>query len=73
MSTEILNLQQKKQAISRGLSPFIAVSGLEQVLQYWEEVYGNQPTFVLNRFVNDICVTEDLRQIRKEILRQLLS
>ena len=73
MSTEILNLEQKKQAISRGLSPFIAVAGLERILQYWEDVYGHQPTFVLNRFVNDICVTDDLRQIRKEILRQLLS
>lgn len=73
MSTEILNLEQKRLAISRGLSPFIVAGGLERILQYWEEVYGHQPTFVLNRFVNDICVTDDLRSMRKEILRQLLS
>ena len=72
MTTEVLSRQQKRQAIARGLSPYLSQATLEKELRYWEEVYGDKPAFVLNRFVNDICHSEELRQQRKDILRQVL-
>lgn len=68
-----LSLLQKKQAIQRGLSPYFQDLMLEQVLQYWEMEYGDKPTFVLNRFLSEICNTDELKNNRKDILRTLLS
>ena len=69
---EILTRQQKRQAIARGLRQYLTAPALERELNYWEDAYGDKPTFVLNRFVNDICSTEHLRELRKEILRHVL-
>jgi hypothetical protein len=72
MTTEVLTRQQKRQAIARGLSQYLSHTALEKELRYWEEMYGDKPAFVLNRFVHDICQTEVLKRQRKEILRQVL-
>lgn len=72
MMREVISRQQKRQAIARGLSPYFSQTALEKALCYWEDVYGDKPAFVLNRFVNDICHNEELKQQRKEILRQVL-
>jgi hypothetical protein len=73
MSTEVLNIEQKRQAISRGLDRYLEKTLLEQALVYWENCYGDQPAFVLNRFVNEICTTDELRCQRKDILRHVLG
>lgn len=72
MSVDVLSVAQKKQAIAKGLSRFVQGNVLEQIVQYWEQRYGNQPSFVLNRFLQDICTTDVLKQQRKEMLRELL-
>lgn len=72
MTIEVLSRQQKRQAIARGLSPYLSHVDLEKELRYWEEFYGDKPAFALNRFVNDICNSDELRRQRKEILRQVL-
>lgn len=72
MVVDVLTLDQKKQALAKGLSPFLQGNVLERVLQYWEQHYGNQPSFALNRFLQEICTTDELRLHRKEMLREVL-
>jgi hypothetical protein len=73
MLNESLEISKKRQAIERALGQFLPESILERVLNYWEQEYGEKPTFVLNRFVNDICNTADLQNQRKEMLRNVLQ
>lgn len=73
MPNELLSVIQKKQAIERGLSDYMNATVLERVLNYWEQEYGDQPSFVLNRFLSEICNTDELRFYRKEMLRKVLS
>lgn len=73
MSTETLSILQKRQAIERGLSQYLPGTLLEQVLNHWEAKYGDQPSFVLNRFLSEICTTEELRYHRKDMLRNVLA
>lgn len=67
-----LTIEQKKQAVTKGLSQFLPDTVLQRVLQYWESEYGHQPSFVLNRFLSEICTTHELRLLRKDMLRQVL-
>ena len=73
MPNELLSVMQKKQAIERGLSHYMNGTVLERVLNYWEQEYGDQPSFVLNRFLSEICNTDELRFYRKEMLKKVLS
>ncbi|NNH26136.1 hypothetical protein [Acinetobacter terrestris] len=73
MRHKLLSVMQKKQAIERGLSPYMQGTVLDQVLHYWEQEYGDQPSFVLNRFLSEICNSDELRFHRKEMLKQVLS
>lgn len=72
MSTEVLNLMQRRQAIERGLQQYFDGTMLERVLGHWEQQYSEKPAFVLNRFLSEICTTEELRYYRKDMLRQVL-
>ena len=65
MSTETLTILQKRQAIERGLSQYLQGTLFEQILNHWEAKYGDQPSFVLNRFLSEICTTEELRYFEK--------
>lgn len=73
MPREILTIVQKRQAIERGLSAYLQGTTLQQALNDWEVKYGNQPSFVLNHFLNEICVTKELRHARKAMLKQVLA
>jgi len=73
MSSEILNLMQRRQAIERGLQQYFNGTMLERVLAHWEQQYSAKPAFVLNRFLSEICTTEELRHSRKDMLRQVLQ
>ena len=67
-----LSIEQKRLAVEKGLAQFLPDTVLQRVLQYWESEYGHQPSFVLNRFLSEICTSDDLRLQRKEMLRQVL-
>lgn len=73
MQTEVLSVAQKRRAIERGLSHFIESTKLEKVLNYWEEQYSDKPSFVLNRFLSEICYNDELRLYRKDMLKHVLS
>ncbi|MHA3892991.1 hypothetical protein [Acinetobacter sp. GXMZU3951] len=72
MPNELLSIGQKRSAIERGLSQYLNGIALERVLSYWEKEYGDKPSFVLNRFLSEVCNTDELRFYRKEMLRQVL-
>ncbi|ATO18637.1 hypothetical protein BS636_02650 [Acinetobacter sp. LoGeW2-3] len=72
MNAEVLNLDQRRQAIQRGLQHYFQGNHLEQIVGYWEQEYSEQPAFVLNRFLSEICTTEELKQNRKDMLKQVL-
>ena len=72
MSSEILNLMQRRQAIERGLQQYFNGTMLDRALAHWEQQYSGKPAFVLNRFLSEICTNDDLRLQRKEMLRQVL-
>ena len=72
MNAEVLNLEQRRQAIQRGLQHYFQGSHLVQIVGYWEQEYSGQPAFVLNRFLSEICTTEELKQNRKDMLKQVL-
>lgn len=73
MSNEVLTVMQKKQAIEQGLKPFMESSVLVNVLEYWEKKYGNLPSFVLNRFIQEVCEAYELKSYRKDMLKKVLS
>lgn len=72
MNAEVLNLEQRRQAIQRGLQHYFQEPHLEQIVGYWEQEYSGQSAFVLNRFLSEICTTEELKQNRKDMLKQVL-
>lgn len=73
MSSQLLSRTQKREAIGRGLSPYMNETALQQVLNYWEDEYGDQPPFVLNKFLTEICNTDELRFFKKDILKKVLG
>lgn len=73
MSSELLSRTQKREAIGRGLSPYMNETSLHRVLDYWEDEYGDQPPFVLNKFLMEICNTDELRFFKRDILKKVLS
>lgn len=73
MSTEFLTLDQKRAAIQRALGQFFSNDMLQSVLKHWEANYSHQPSFVLNRFLNEVCASEELKLQRKDMLRQVLQ
>lgn len=72
MPHELLNVLLRRQAIERGLKQYFSGTVLDSVLSYWEQQYSEKPAFVLNRFLNEICTTEELRYHRKNMLKDVL-
>ncbi len=73
MATDFLTMVQKRGAIERSLSQFISNDILQSVLAYWEKHYGNQPSFVLNRFLSEVCTIYDIKEQRKDMLKLVLQ
>ena len=72
MSTERLNIENRRSAIASSLEPYISSVALEEALSLWEQRYSNQPVYALNHFLNDVCETDDLKHCRRHIMRQML-
>lgn len=72
MDAEVLNVTQRRQAIQRGLAHYFQGTSLEKVIGYWEQEYSEKPAFVLNRFLSDICTTDELKRNRKDMLKDVL-
>lgn len=65
-------ITRKKVAIEAALTPYLSPAKLLEVLRLWEEKYALQPTFALQRFVNEFCQGGTLRAQRSQILQSLV-
>jgi hypothetical protein len=66
-------IAQKKLAIEGALSAYLSPDILAEAVRIWEEKYSVQPTFALQRFLNEFCHGNHvLRAQRSQILQSLL-
>lgn len=66
-------IAQKKLAIEGALSAYLSPDILAEAVRIWEEKYSLQPTFALQRFLNEFCHgNHALRAQRSQILQSLL-
>lgn len=72
-TTTVMPIAQKKLAIASALTPFLSPDALEEAMRIWEEKYSVQPTFALQRFLNEFChAGSTLRAQRSQMLQSLL-
>ncbi len=67
-----MTIAQKKLAIEGALTPYLSDDNLMQALRIWEEKYALQPTFALQRFLNEFCDSATLKAQRSQILQSLI-
>lgn len=66
-------IAQKKLVIEGALSAYLSPDSLAEAMRIWEEKYSVQPTFALQRFLNEFCHgNQVLRAQRSQILQSLL-
>lgn len=68
----IMTISQKKIAIENALTPFLSDDLLVRAVRIWEEKYSQQPTFALQRFINEFCDSATLMAQRSQILQSLI-
>ena len=71
MQMNVLSTELKRQVIEIGLLSFLHGERLERALSYWEQHYCFEPSYALNRFLNDICQSDDLKPMRRNMLKSL--
>lgn len=62
---------RNRRAIYTGLKPFLAEDELMAALSLWQSRYSAGPAYALHGFVNEVCASEPLKQIRNEMHRSL--
>jgi hypothetical protein len=68
-----MNLELRRRAIYTGLKPFLNATEMAQALSMWETDFSSKPPYALASFVTRCCTTDDLRRIRTQILRALIT
>lgn len=67
-----MTITQKKIAIEGALTPYLSDDHLLRAVRIWEEKYSQQPTFALQRFINEFCDNATLMAQRSQILQSLI-
>lgn len=67
-----MSISQKKLAIEGALTPYLSDDHLMRAICIWEEKYSQQPTFALQRFINEFCDNATLVAQRSQILQSLI-
>lgn len=67
-----MTIAQKKFAIEGALTPYLSEAHLVRAIRIWEEKYSGQPTFALQRFINEFCDNATLMAQRSQILQSLI-
>ncbi|MDO8266364.1 MAG: hypothetical protein Q7T32_00835 [Moraxellaceae bacterium] len=67
-----MSISQKKIAIEGALTPYLSDDHLMRAICIWEEKYSQQPTFALQRFINEFCDNATLIAQRSQILQSLI-
>jgi hypothetical protein len=68
-----MNLPLRRRAIYTGLKPFLNATEMSQALSMWETEFSLKPTYALASFVTRCCTSDELRRIRTQILRALIT
>lgn len=71
--TTTMTIAQKKLAIQAALEPYLGNESLSRAIRIWEEKYSQQPTFALQRFINEFCDSATLTAQRSQILQSLIK
>lgn len=67
------HLIKKKRAIYTGLYPYLESDNLVRAMILWEQKYADNPSFAVQHFINDICVGNDLKSLRRDMLLNLVK
>lgn len=67
-----MTISRKKLAIEGALTPYLSDDHLLRAIRIWEERYSQQPTFALQRFINEFCDNATLMAQRSQILQSLI-
>ena len=62
---------RNRRAIYTGLKPYFPEDELIAALSLWQARYSGGPAYALHGFINEICTSEALKQIRNELHRSL--
>jgi hypothetical protein len=62
---------RNRRAIYTGLKPFFTEDELLAALSLWQTRYSDGPAYALHGFVNEICASEPLKQMRNDVHRGL--
>lgn len=70
---EVLDVRvaRNRRAIHTGLKPFLPEDELIAALSLWQARYSDGPAYALHGFLNEICASEPLRQLRNDMHRSL--
>ena len=68
-----ITLIKKKRAIYTGLYPYLEADNLVRAMILWEQKYANNPSFAVQHFINDICLDNDLKSLRRDMLLNLVK
>lgn len=66
-----VRVARNRRAIYTGLKPFFPEDELIAALSLWQTRYSDGPAYALHGFINDICTSEPLKQIRNDLHRSL--
>lgn len=67
------SLTRKKRAVYTSLFPFLERDNLMRAMILWESEYADQPSFAVQHFVNDICMDNELKSMRRDLLMSLIK
>jgi hypothetical protein len=68
-----LHSTKKKRAIYTGLYPYLESDNLMRAMVLWEQKYADNPSFAVQHFINDICIGNDLKSLRRDMLLNLVK
>lgn len=68
-----MDIMQKRAAIESVLSGYFTARQLPHIMGHWEAKYSRQPAYVLQRFLAEICTTDELKMSRSIILQALVK
>jgi hypothetical protein len=68
-----MNLPLRRRAIYTGLKPYLNATEMAQALSMWETEFSLKPPYALASFVTRCCTSDELRRVRTQILRALIT
>lgn len=66
-----VRVARNRRAIYTGLKPFFPDDELIAALSLWQARYSEGPAYALHGYLNEICASEPLRQLRNDMHRSL--